>query len=690
MAIDLTAEDLRRNSRTFDTLNKSLTFEDGLTAVLSPETRHFVTSPNRSTIPHPPLGSTRDLYLRRDGFYGPDDPVQYPQPLNSNYTYLACVPTPPISMTDMYFDDLCMWEKDHRPSEFSIDDGHESRALSAFSTSINRLRQRTKALLLSQPAWKHRFVELDLTIDLCLHRLRSPSTISPRNLTRAVSELQRAWRTAVSIIDFVEIYQPRMMATSDLKEVYQGTPHDQSTIRSRMGAFVWTPKDATLLFRAKLPVYYVREYKDFDRQIILEVTSFHDLPVNNNAAIPSHPVVYVGQAGSDSKFAVIRAESIGCFNSPSPFENLHLANAYQSSYNLGSGSIISPTTSSSASTSAAPSSGPVRTSSKKKVGTKAKGKTGPPVPDPHEGFSDLPTDDPFTPPPILAWKDANVSINKSHPEKRVMLPGDNPRLKTVAPDPATLLRRTDPSRTDFLVQWAHIREPFFRRGRGGDEIEIPVPLRAGVWRKVLTARSHGLYTKTDLPKEKQAKWHQEATVWLRNLFNRYAPGIEPVASLEAKLDMAEGRKFVYEVSMLNFWYQIMALDELADSTIPVSSPAASEAISRLEQANHRRHRLQLIQAIFGTYDDPFTAVTTKNEAHIASDIWAVRFPALKAFWRIMESWPGEKPKVWNRGNDPNILQMAADGFLWEKSLVQFYVQTYYNFLGFPPVLPRRR
>ncbi|KAK1235931.1 hypothetical protein PQX77_000830, partial [Marasmius sp. AFHP31] len=436
MATALTAEDLQRNYNAFDTLDKPLTFEDGITAVLSPESRHFVTSPNCSTIPRPPLGSTRDLYLHQDSFYGPDDPVQYPQPLNAHYTYLACVPTPPISVTDTYFDDLCMWDKDLRPGEFSVVDGHESQALSAFLTSIGRLRQRTKALLLSQPAWKHRFVELDLTIDLCLHRLRSPATISPRNLTRAISELQRAWRTAVAIIDFVEIYQPRMMATSDLSEVYQSASDDRSAIRSRMGAFVWTPKDAMLLFWAKLPVYYIRNYNAFDRQIIVEVSSFHDVPVNNNAAIPSYPVIYTGQAGADEEFAAIRAESIGCFNSPSPFENLHLVNAYQSSYNLGSGSIISRTNSS-ASTYSVPDPGPVRTSSKKKKGAaKAKGIAGPPVPSPQENFSDLPTGDPFTPPPILAWKDANLSINKSHPGKRTMLPGDNPRLKTVAPDPA--------------------------------------------------------------------------------------------------------------------------------------------------------------------------------------------------------------------------------------------------------------
>ncbi|KAK1222230.1 hypothetical protein PQX77_014924 [Marasmius sp. AFHP31] len=77
MAQDLSADELLKNGRVTGALEKPLAFDDGLTAVLMPETREFITCPNRTKIPWPPAGSTWDLYLREDGFYGEDDPVQY-------------------------------------------------------------------------------------------------------------------------------------------------------------------------------------------------------------------------------------------------------------------------------------------------------------------------------------------------------------------------------------------------------------------------------------------------------------------------------------------------------------------------------------------------------------------------------------------------------------------------------------
>ncbi|KAL0562581.1 hypothetical protein V5O48_019505, partial [Marasmius crinis-equi] len=93
------------------------------------------------------------------------------------------------------------------------------------------------------------------------------------------------------------------------------------------------------------PVYYIRPFNDFDRQKVLQVGSFADSRLTNDVASPNFPIIYRGQAGSDAKFAAIRAASISCFDTTTPFENLHLPGAYQSSYSLGSGGIISPSTS---------------------------------------------------------------------------------------------------------------------------------------------------------------------------------------------------------------------------------------------------------------------------------------------------------------------------------------------------------
>ncbi|KAK1223544.1 hypothetical protein PQX77_013593, partial [Marasmius sp. AFHP31] len=393
--------------------------------------------------------------------------------------------------------------------------------------SVDSLRQREKAFLVKQPSWKHKLAELDLTIDMCLHRLSS-STLQSRILTCAVSELQRSWRTADAIIDYAEVYEPRMLAMEDLKDAL-GVVEDQSMIASRLGAYVWNDKEALLLFRAKLPVYYIRQYNEFDQQKIFGTSSFYNLCINVAAASPSYPVIYRGQAGADAKFSAIRVTSITLFDTASPFSNLHLENAYQSSYSVGSGSIISPTVSQPS--TSAPSTGPVRTHdgpSKNSRRNPKKGKarsrgggaacvpageleageigtlshysrndlltlyTGTQVT--HDLFADLPTENVFVTPPIRAWKEAGLSINRNHPAKREMLPNNHPRLKTVLPDPALVLGSTDAGRQrQYLAQWAHICELFMTHSRTTGGGEVPVPLRSAIWRKVLSTPFHGLY-----------------------------------------------------------------------------------------------------------------------------------------------------------------------------------------------------
>ncbi|KAK1220522.1 hypothetical protein PQX77_016713 [Marasmius sp. AFHP31] len=201
--------------------------------------------------------------------------------------------------------------------------------------------------------------------------------------------------------------------------------------------------------------------------------------------------------------------------------------------------------------------------------------------------ADLPPEDPFVPPPIPAWKNANGTINKSHPEKREMLAQDNPRLKTVVPDPNMILGSPDPDRRhQYLAQWAHIHKPFMRETGRGDN-HIPIPLKTAVWRRVLSSPTHGLLT-ADAPrtKNKQVRDHDEATKWLQGLFAKHAPGVNLVASPDTTVDVKLGQQMLYELSVVNFWYQPMALNGMADSTTPKPLPGLSVADLTVECAWH--------------------------------------------------------------------------------------------------------
>ncbi|KAG7098901.1 hypothetical protein E1B28_000801 [Marasmius oreades] len=559
----------------------SMDFGDGLTgSTLLPESREFVSTSNQNRMLRPPIGSTRDLYRREDGFYSEDDPVQYPQPFNPHYPYFAYIPKLPTDETSPYYNDRCMWNNYWREINYNF--GSCRAELNWISTkildSVSSLCQQVKRFLTSHPDWQNSLSEMDTTITLCLHQLTSVQ-LSLHNSVRGVAEIQRSWKTAVAIMDYVEVYKPKMSTISSSPQAValEGTDAFQ------MGAFVWNDRDALMLFRANLPVYFIRGYNDFDFQIIRRIDPFLDLNITQKAASPSYPVIYTGQAGSDAKFAAIRVVSISCFDTPSPFENLHLEGAYQSSYLLGVGSIISPT-SSLPSDLKPTSSGPIRTPSTAASSSKPynrkdkKGKVKGKQPQPsHNLFDDLPPNNPFILCVISAWKDANRSIDQSHPGKCQMLPGHNLRLKTVLLDSALILGASDRQRqVTYLLQWAHIRKPLLKRSCLADGNELPMPLRPAVWRKVLSFPFHGLYTKSEAT-DKQAKDHQEGTIWLQKLFNKYAQGVSVTASIEADPNAKSMRGLVHKLCMLNFWFQMMVLDELANSTKPQPTPTCTEA-----------------------------------------------------------------------------------------------------------------
>ncbi|KAK1223543.1 hypothetical protein PQX77_013592 [Marasmius sp. AFHP31] len=134
----------------------------------------------------------------------------------------------------------------------------------------------------------------------------------------------------------------------------------------------------------------------------------------------------------------------------------------------------------------------------------------------------------------------------------------------------------------------------------------------------------------------------------------------------------------------------MSLDEMADTTVPGPSSQLTAADLAVEHARHRRHRLQLMHDVIGGYADLFDAVSQLQNVGIACESWSARMPALKVFRRLMDAWPGQKDPLWSRGDDENLVCMEAAGMEWEKVLVHFYAQTYFNSLGYPPILPRHR
>ncbi|THU85391.1 hypothetical protein K435DRAFT_869326 [Dendrothele bispora CBS 962.96] len=694
MALFLTEADLLKNKDS----SAIITYTDGLTGAIHARTQTFITSPNCLSIPRPPFGSTRDLYRRADARYGEDDPLQWPQPFNSSSVYLPCLPVRPTASDHSYYEHDCLWhtldsqDLSFTPDGYATKEGVIRQDLAdRLSKSVEYVRARHSSIRTAQPQddWALSLLnEFNATITICLHRLTSVSS-SFRSHAQGLVEMQRACLYSHALIDYVEILRPRMSAQHASK---------QSRTERRMGAFVWNDDHALSLFSAGLPVYYVRLFSDFDRQNILDYCELEMPSCVITTASPPYPIIYSGQAGADQKFAAIRQASISCYNVESPFQNMHLPGQYTSSYTIGSGRRITSVAESPASTSALSRSGPIRSESsqastsgapyqkdKQKRRGKHQAKNPPKVQ--RDIFADLPSDHDIVPPPILTWRDANKTIDTWHPDCRYTS-GQRPKVETIVPDPAVIIGPESRERQNlYLSGWTRLREPWLQRCR--DLHTQQKPLTVALWRRILGLNSSSQW-KGGAPQNPNEEELKQATELIQSSFAQYAPNSTPFPPSPPPIpSLPHAKELMRELTLINFRYQLLHVDEIVDTSRPQVSPTLTRAELSVALTNHRRSRIMLVEDMFDGCSDSFTLTSLTSNFGFAADNWSSRVGPLRSFWRLMCSWPGTKADIWDRGEDPNLPQMSGAGEEWERALVRFYVQTHFNVVGYPPVLPRR-
>ncbi|KAF5375036.1 hypothetical protein D9758_000430 [Tetrapyrgos nigripes] len=183
----------------------------------------------------------------------------------------------------------------------------------------------------------------------------------------------------------------------------------------------------------------------------------------------------------------------------------------------------------------------------------------------------------------------------------------------------------------------------------------------------------------------------------RSFYEKYAPSgsfLAPAGFGEG-LQPSDAKSLIREVSLFNFRCQLSALDQVADKTRPKPSPMLSQADLETALAHHCRTRGRLIESVFNMSDRfthspvPFTLHSMETNTGLAAEHWAERQKSVHALWKLMDSWPGTKPDFWYRGEDDNLVNMPGPGAQWERCVAEFYVQAFYNYYGYPPVLPCR-
>ncbi|KAK1217929.1 hypothetical protein PQX77_019404 [Marasmius sp. AFHP31] len=630
---------------------------------------------------------------RADGRFGHDDPMVCTQPINNSYIYLTCIPKRPTRDEHPYEQYQCMWVSiDDADMDFTSR-GKERKEgvlrpllIEDLSSAVVDIRKQTQPYLRTKEGLFARLLaEFDTNMTVTFQRVTTVS-MTLRDLRRGLVELQRNWLSSVAVLDYVETFSDRMTRT---------TGDVEPLVEHRMGAFMWNDHDVHRLFRAGLPVYYIRPYNVFDRQVMRSFLPLEKPRLCLLPATPPYPVTLVNsQAGCDEKFASIRSASISCFNTTNPFENIHIKGAYDMSITVpGPSSQISAPSRSRASVSSAPATGPIRSppsrpasSVKPYPNQRARVKKpakNPPQPQ-LDPFEDLPDTNSLIGPVVAAWKQANRRIDVNHASARHP-PGRVSKATTIVPDVGVIFGSADDARHKLrLSQWSHIREPWLERCKDS-RMRTEAP-SSRVWKNILGISLTGRWRGDRDPKSASEVDQKMATELLEETLSRYSPGLPQCpASFQISPDTA--RSLVHELTLINFRYQLRAVDKLADTSVPKPSADLTVAELHVRRTEHDMGRLQLIETVFGD-GDTFTLGKLVKTFGFAAKHWADRAPALQALWKIMDTWPGEKDLIWFRGIDDHFGQLPGPGLELEQSLIKFYVQTYYNYFGHPPVLPR--
>lgn len=213
------------------------------------------TTPNETYIPCPVLGFRR-VAVREDYRYGPDDYTLWPQPYSDTFPHLGAIPRQPDDPSDplqaMWYNPL---DSDFKPTNhggIAVGLGKLDPVLldQKFRPLLDALKSRFSHYISSIPADSpHRkfAAVIQQALFYTFNRLQSFVT-TWRNIRFTVVELQRYYLELLGLLDYMEVYKPRM----------DGIQPPSSTVTNTIGVFASKPRIVEEFMSAGLPVWYIR------------------------------------------------------------------------------------------------------------------------------------------------------------------------------------------------------------------------------------------------------------------------------------------------------------------------------------------------------------------------------------------------------------------------------------------------
>ena len=287
---------------------------DGLLGAVILDGQNFITTANADYIPLPPFFD-REIKLRADSRYGDDDPTQWAQPYSPYHSHLAAIPRPNTLLDHR----IIWWTPIIGNFSCSPRNGPMAglgtlcqRRYNELRTSCIFLTDRMKKYEQSTPS-ERTFPHIQPSIkwiQQVLDQLLSVQ-MSFRHIEFVVRDLQRVWLHVWAVLDYMEIYKPRM----------DGHAVPGAGVADTVGTFTTSIRVAQDMFLAGLPCWLIRPSKTFSEEKIYAIGQiFH--PKEYIVLDPhkfNYPVIFKGVATDDQKYRAIEIFARNFLCSQDPF-----------------------------------------------------------------------------------------------------------------------------------------------------------------------------------------------------------------------------------------------------------------------------------------------------------------------------------------------------------------------------------
>ena len=287
---------------------------DGEVGALILQAKFFVTSANQPYIPNPPLGDQRQVQLRANSLYGNDDPILWPQPYMPFNAHFAAIPRP----NSLEGHDIIWWHPEDRyfeqhsfgTSPFLGLGKLVSPKFKCLEASVTSLLKRIEKYASSSPA-QHHPPTLKPYVKWLEHGLVQLQSVYTtfQQMVFIMRSIQRVWLETTALLDYMEVYKPRM----------DGHSPPAACIADTIGAFTNSIQVAQDFFTAGLPCWLIKPTSTFVDQNILNIVElFNPTFILDRHPFP-YPVIFKGPASAEEKYNSIHRYARNFLRCPDPF-----------------------------------------------------------------------------------------------------------------------------------------------------------------------------------------------------------------------------------------------------------------------------------------------------------------------------------------------------------------------------------